>query len=143
MSDFPRLEPLTIEKAAYVPNENMVVLRVRFPNGRAAVICSNYQDSDTKDMLSRISANSCGLPATYGAFLTQIPPYFTFRERNAIKQGRVFVGMTKEAVVCALGYPESRNSYGIGEEQWKYDDGLKFVYFNQSGVVKDLQILGR
>jgi len=45
---------------------------------------------------------------------------FTDAERKAIAYGGVEVGMTKEAVVVALGYPPKHKTPSLTDNQWRY-----------------------
>ena len=45
---------------------------------------------------------------------------FTDAERKAIAYGAVEVGMSKEAVVVALGYPPKHRTPSLTDNQWRY-----------------------
>lgn len=60
---------------------------------------------------------------------------------NDIEKGLVGLGMTKSEVHMAWGKPDDTNTY-MGQlyftEQWVYGYS-NFVYFNDDGIVTDLQ----
>jgi len=61
--------------------------------------------------------------------------------RNAIRTGKIAVGMTKEQVIVALGYPPTHETPFLNAAQWRYwygrfDDFL--VTWDPSGRVKDV-----
>lgn len=45
---------------------------------------------------------------------------FTPQEQKAIKAGKAEVGMSKEAVLLALGYPPAHATPSLQQDEWKY-----------------------
>lgn len=62
---------------------------------------------------------------------------FSDRELSLIKEEKVAVGMTQQALRCAWGKPDDINRSAYGPEQWVYDDS-QYVYV-KNGVVTNWQ----
>ncbi len=67
---------------------------------------------------------------------------FTAAEREAIAEGKVEKGMSKQAVLMARGYPPAHETPSIEDDQWKYWTSrfnTKIVYFENGKVsrIKD------
>lgn len=64
------------------------------------------------------------------AYLTQ-HPNLSVELKNAILEGRVLIGMTKDQVVAALGRPDQRqdSSTWAAREQWIYNAGTDQARF--------------
>ena len=45
---------------------------------------------------------------------------FTPQEQKAIKAAKVEVGMSKEAVILAIGYPPAHTTPSLQQDEWKY-----------------------
>ncbi len=145
VQNVPLLQPLVIERARFVENHNMVLLRLRLPDGRYALFRSSYRDEgvlpifremgivppDADSFLARIAS----------PFLTRIPDSLTDDEVEAVQKGKIFTGMKREAIFYLLGFPQRQNDYGLGGKQWVYDDGKIMVYLDREGTVTDFQVL--
>lgn len=135
ITDVPRLQPLTITKAKYVPDVNAVLLKLSLPDGTSAIAYtpSTYLQSDRHegDFLSRVA----------GTLLASIPSDLTAKEIEAIRGMKLFRGMSKDALDYAIGFKESENDWGRGGKQRIYFGGKLNVYLDNSGKVEDWQSL--
>lgn len=131
--DFPLLQPLTIADAKYIADADVVVMKIRLPNGTQLLAESEYHDDESKDgdntFLGRI---------TRPRLMTVIPPELTSTEVQSIQQGAIFRGMTQEALYYAMGFPTKENDSGSGGKQLIYHD-VVFVYVDSDGKVSDWQ----
>ena len=63
---------------------------------------------------------------------------FNGNERKSIETGTIAVGMSKDAVIAAYGYPPAHMTPSLESNQWKYwkNRFVNFlVFFNQDGKV--------
>lgn len=125
------LEPLTIEKARYIPEDNAVVLKLILPDGSAALA---YTPSQYLKMAPKISF----LQRAAGTLLGAVPS-LTPKELQCIRTSTIFTGMSGEAVDYMLGFPEKTNDYGIGGKQLVYNSGKLIVYLDRSNNVENWQ----
>jgi hypothetical protein len=61
--------------------------------------------------------------------------------REAIREGRIELGMSKEQVVVSVGYPPAHATPSMDLAQWKYwydTHGTYLVVWNDAGFVKDV-----
>ena len=61
--------------------------------------------------------------------------------RNAIRAGKVTIGMTKGEVIMSLGYPPAHQTPNLDWPQWKYwhtSFGSYLVVWDDAGRVKDV-----
>ncbi len=147
MHDVPLLQPLTILQAKHIEELDLVVLKLRLPDGREAVVASEYRDEGEKILGSFLGFlppnHDSFLARIAGYLLTAIPVNLTSREVEAIRKGSLFYGMTREAVIYALGFPDPENDLGIAGKQLVFREGRIFVYLDVAGQVTDIQILDR
>lgn len=64
---------------------------------------------------------------------------FTDSERSAILQGGVAKGMSKKAVIVALGYPPKHKTPTLESDQWRYWNsrhGTFIVHFKDDKVIE-------
>ncbi len=73
--------------------------------------------------------------------MMQIPATLTSREIAAIRDRKVFRGMTRQAVLYSWGIAKE-NDYGRGGSQLVYGDD-QFVYLDSSGKVTDIHTLDK
>lgn len=130
------LTPLKIKDAKYLEAENAVVIRVELPSGEPRLLFGKldryYAESAYKpSLIERI-----GISAE-----EKIPPKLSPREISAIKDGKVFRGMSEDALWWSLGLPEKTNDWGKGGKQYIYPGGL-YIYVDGK-VVRDWQSTGR
>ena len=62
--------------------------------------------------------------------------------QEAVKAGRVALGMTKEQVIAALGYPPAHATPSLDAVQWKYwysTHGTYLVSWDESGQVSEVR----
>jgi hypothetical protein len=129
----PLLAPLTIEKARYVPEENAVVLKLRFPDGSEALSLTH------SIYLRNANPEAMFLTKIAGNLLPAIPAGLTPKEIEAIKGMKLFRGMSEDAVGYAIGFPEKTNDWGRGGKQLVFFSGKLTVYVDNSGKVVDWQ----
>ena len=61
--------------------------------------------------------------------------------QDAIRQGKVMVGMTKEQVIMAVGYPMANETKSLDEDLWRYwisSFGPYQVLWDSKGRVKEI-----
>jgi hypothetical protein len=139
ISDFPRLVPLQIVSAEMTSEgDGGVIFRLNMPNGHAAIsfmtsACLGGEVMSDGNKLFK-AIGSCGV-----FFIAM--PQLTPREIAAVKKETIFRGMSRRALECAIGFPESENDWGSGGIQLVYFRGSEFVYLRQ-GVVVDWQMFG-
>lgn len=133
ISDVPLLEPLTITKAKYLPDVDAVVMKLSLPNGTEAIAYTPSLYFHFDDLEEEFLAHVAG------TLLTAIPPKLIPKEIEAIKGMKVFRGMSKNALDCAIGFREKENDWGRGGKQLIYFDGKLVVYLDNSGKVEDWQ----
>lgn len=147
MHDVPLLQPLTILQAKHIEELDLVVLKLRLPDGREAVVASEYRDEGEKILGSFLGFlppnHDSFLARIAGYLLTAIPVNLTSREVEAIRKGSLFYGMTREAVIYALGFPDPENDLGLAGKQLIFNGGRTLVYLDVAGRVTDFQRLGR
>jgi hypothetical protein len=133
ISGVPFLAPLNISGAKFWETEDAVVLKVRMPDGTEGLtIASGEQLTDSSaPFVERAS----------GSLLAAIPAKLTPHEIEAIKKEKVFRGMSKDALYCSMGYPESTNNWGRGGKQLIYSQKI-MVYLDNQNKVEDWQALG-
>jgi hypothetical protein len=98
------------------PERNRNTYRLEFRFGRRAMSANQYfhnilRDTDPKGTLASASP----------------------RVVEAISQGRLIVGMTKEEALMARGYPPCHRTASIGANEW--------VYYHSMGYVDRLQFV--
>jgi hypothetical protein len=118
----PLLVPLKIEVAKWNEEAGCAVVKLRFPDGGAALTLLNE------------SGESCADSRLLSAF----PAYLSRADIAAVKTRMPVRGMSESALYYAIGYPESENDYGRGGKQLIYKSNL-IVYLDTSGKVEDVQ----
>jgi len=61
--------------------------------------------------------------------------------REAVRAGKVAIGMSKEEVIVSLGYPAAHQTPSLDAQQWKYwhtSLGSYLIVWDSSGRVKDV-----
>jgi hypothetical protein len=137
-SDVPRLEPLTIIGAKYVPDVDGVVMKLRLPNGTEAIA---YTASTFlhEDLASEGGAKDEFITKVAGLLVTAIPVSLTRKEIDAIKGMKLYRGMRKQVLDYAIGFCEKENDWGRGGKQRVYFGGKLLVYLDNSEKVEDWQ----
>ena len=92
LKHFPRLRPLTIIAGQYFEGPDMLLLKLRLPDGSLAV-CAAF-------LLRADGALIDELP--YHGLWPTIPSILSRREIDAIQRGSVFVGMSEWALDAAM-----------------------------------------
>jgi len=68
--------------------------------------------------------------------------HFTEIEKRNIKDGRIDIAMSKDAVLMAYGYPPSHKTPSLNYNTWTYWKmrmAREIVYFNEDGRVKNIE----
>jgi hypothetical protein len=131
VSDFPFLSPLRIAAAKYHELANAVVLTLVRPDATEVLAIANGEQLNRTDrpFLERVSAS----------LLTEIPAKLTTREIVAIRQQKIFRGMSRDALYYSLGFPKSENDWGAGVIRFAYSDSL-VVYLNKQYKIVDWEL---
>lgn len=128
VSNFPFLSPLRVAAAKYHETARAVVLTLILPDGSEVLAIADGDQFNQRDkpFLERVSAS----------LLTEIPAKLTTREIVAIRQQRIFRGMSRDALYYSLGFPKSEDDWGAGVIRFAYSDSL-VVYLNKQYKVVD------
>lgn len=126
------LTPLKVIDAKFLEAENAVVVKVELPNGQARLLFGELENYDTTyaykpTLLERMEISA----------VEKIPAKFSSRELSAIKEGKVFRGMSEEALYWSWGYSEKTNDWGRGGKQHIYH-GNQYVYVDGK-TIRDWQ----
>jgi len=138
-SDVPRLEPLTIIGAKYVPDVDGVVMKLRLPNGTEALAYTASTFLHDENLAPEGGAKDEIITKVAGVFLTAVPTFLTPKEIEAIKGTKIFRGMSELALDYSVGSCDSENDWGRGGKQRIYYGGKLIVYLDNSGKVEDWQ----
>jgi len=131
ITDFPRLVPLQIVSADMTSEGGGgVIFRLHMPNSQEAIA---FMENLGGEVMSD-GAKFFKAIGSYGNFFTGIPK-FTPREMAAIRKESIFRGMSRRALECAIGYPESENDWGTAGIQLVYFGSSEYVYLRQGAVV--------
>ena len=128
---------MTIVAAKYIDRYDLIIWKLQLDSGRFVIGASRYRDED-------VSANrndNSFLGRSIGTLLLNIPPNLTEREISAIRDRKIFRGMSRQAVIYSWG-SASENDYGKGGKQLVYGDN-QFVYLDNTGKVTDWQTIDR
>ena len=132
IEDVPYLTPLKISAAKYYKAFDAVVLKVTMPDGTEALTISSGEQLTDKSQPFVDRVSSC--------LLGEIPKKLTPREIAAIRKQSIFRGMSKDALFCSMGFPESTNDWGRGGKQLVYSS-TQMVYLDSQNKVVDWQSL--
>jgi hypothetical protein len=135
--DVPLLTPMTIVAAKYNERYDFIVWKLRLDNGREVISASRYRDED----VSSNGNDNSFLGRSTSTLLLNVPSNLTPREITAISSGKIFRGMSRQAVYYSWGVTRE-NDYGTGGKQLVYGDN-QFVYIDGSGTVTNWQSLDR
>ena len=137
VDDVQLLTPMTIVAAKYIDRYDLIIWKLQLDSGRFVIGASRYRDED-------VSANrndNSFLGRSIGTLLLNIPPNLTEREISAIRDRKIFRGMSRQAVIYSWG-SASENDYGKGGKQLVYGDN-QFVYLDNTGKVTDWQTIDK
>lgn len=137
VDDIPLLTPMTIVAAKYIDRYDLILWKLQLDNGRVVIGASRYRDED-------VSANgndNSFLGRSIGTLLLKIPSNLTVQEIAAIRDRKIFRGMSRQAVIYSWG-ATTENDYGKGGKQLVYGDN-QFVYLDNNGSVTDWQSIGK
>lgn len=133
LHDIPLLTPMTIVAADYNTRYDLIVWKLRLPNGREVLSASRYRD----DPASNVGNDNSFLGRSLGYLLMAVPAGLTPHEIEAIKTRKIFIGMSHRALLYSWGFaPE--NDYGRGGKQLVYGNG-DYVYLGLDGRVANWQ----
>jgi hypothetical protein len=128
------LVQLKIIDTKLIDSANAVVLRVELPNGDTRLLFGQLTFYDKPETFKQTVLQKMGISAE-----ERIPSKFTKKEIANIREGRIFIGMSEDALYWARGYPEQTNNWGKGGEQLIYSFS-RYVYL-QGGIIRDFQNL--
>ena len=123
------LTPLKVVDAKFLEAENAVVIKVELPDGQTRLLFGDLRSYDNEHgnrakpslQRMRISAEE------------KIPSKFSPKELTAIKEGKIFRGMSEDALHWSWGYAEKVNDWGRGGKQHIFHE-RQFVYVDGQGV---------
>jgi tetratricopeptide (TPR) repeat protein len=135
LDDVKLLSPMTIVAANYNDRYDFVVWKLRLSDGRELISAARYQDD-----LSEAGNATSFLSRVTGTLLLKVPPNLTAQEISAIRNRRIFRGMSRQALLYSWG-AASENDYGRGGKQLVYGNQFvyQFVYLDINGRVTDWQ----
>lgn len=122
--NFPLLTPLPVLQTRYSAARNYMLVVIQLPEGRKAIYVPGCVD-DTP------SAQK------YDCAMTAMPSFLGAKEVDAIRKGKVFVGMSEPAVYMAMGRPKHTNKSAGGLTQLIYRSA--YVYLDGSHKVAGIQ----
>ncbi len=135
--DFPRLEPLIIVASKFIPQKNIIILKLKDAKDHVYLSYSNAEKElylDDYEHLSETIAKDIRME-------TEIPDYLTQEEINAIKIGAVFKGMSVAALHFSIGFPDKKKEFSSGGNQLIYNDWLNIRLDNQNDHIISCQII--
>jgi hypothetical protein len=124
--NFPLLAPIPILEVRYATEGDFTLVALHLPDGRKAFYVPGCIANDI----------------TYQNILcvsTSMPSFLTEREKEAIRKGNAFTGMSEDALYMALGFPKNRseNDSATGQTQLTYLTG--YVYLDKNRRVVRIQ----
>lgn len=136
ISNLPLLVPMTIVGAKYNERYDFIAWKLQLPDGREVISAARYRD----DGVSKNGNDNSFLERSIGTLLRAIPTTLTSQEIAAIRERKIFRGMSRKAVFYSWGFT-GENNWGRGGYQLDYGGG-QFVYLDSSGTVTDWQSVG-
>lgn len=127
---FKNLTPLEIIEAEYIENEHAIMLIIKNQeNKQLGKVYSEFRrfEGVRKDKKTFLEAAAFG-------FLENVTNKLTDQEIVAIKNNKVFKGMSKDALYYSIGFPEKRVDRGNGVMQLIYGVGTS-VYLKDNLVI--------
>lgn len=120
----PLLTAIPVIGTKYSPERDFTLVLLQLPDGRQAL----YVPGCVEDK-----------PTTkkYYCASTTMPDFLTAQEVEAIRKGSVFVGMSKEALYMAMGFPKTTNDSLVGHKQLVYLSA--YVYLDEHDKVVEVQ----
>ena len=133
LDDVTLLAPMTIVAANYNDRYDFVVWKLRLSDGREVISAARYRDD-----LSEAEAGNAPsfVRRVAGTLLLNVPPNLTAQEISAIRDRKIFRGMSRRALLYSWG-AGSENDYGKGGKQLVY--GKQFVYLDAHDRITDWQ----
>jgi hypothetical protein len=127
------LTPMRVRQAKVIPARHMLLIVVDLPTKETRLMVGNLNNVQTRRQFpSETETEMLNISAE-----PSIPAKFTKRERDAIKRGEIFSGMSQDALWWSWGFPDKSNDWGSGGEQAIYG-GHTYVYVKQK-IVSDWQ----
>jgi hypothetical protein len=136
ISDLPLLVPMTVIAAKYNERYDFIAWKLQLPDGRQIISAARYRD----DGVGKNGNDNSFLERSIGTLLLKIPSSLTSQEITAIRERKIFRGMSRKAVFYSWGFT-GENNWGRGGYQLEYGGG-QFVYLDSSGRVTDWQSVG-
>ncbi len=123
INDFPLLTPVPVLDTRYSSEGDFTVVELQLPGARKALyVLGCIMDIPT--------------PKTACAS-TSMPNFLTPNEVEAIRNNKVFIGMSEAALYMAMGFPKETNGAIRGNTQTVYLSA--YVYLDQTGKVVEVQ----
>lgn len=122
---------LKVVDAKFFEAENAVVVKVELPNRQTRLLFGKLDNYDTRYAYE---------PTLFRMEITaeeKIPARFSSRELSAIKESKIFRGMSEDAMFWSWGFAEKTNDWGRGGKQYIYH-GSQYVYVDRK-TVRDWQ----
>lgn len=129
----PNLTPLKIVKAKYLENYHAIVTKVSFLDDQLGLIYSDLRYY-SPERIAKTFIDIVGSSTLTGT------DKLTEREITAIRQEKVFRGMSEDAAQNSWGDPDKENDYGAAGKQLIY--GTQYIYL-KDGVVENFQSLDK
>lgn len=126
------LTPLNVVDTKFLEAENAVVVKVELPNGQIRLLFGYLNNYDRTYAYKPTLLERMNITAE-----ENIPAKFSSRELSAIREGKVFRGMSEDALYWSWGYAEKTNDWGLGGKQHIYH-GSQYVYV-EGRAVRDWQ----
>jgi hypothetical protein len=123
ITNFPLLTPIPILEVRYATEGDFTLVAIQLPDGRKAFYVPGCIANDI----------------TYQNILcvsTSMPSFLTEREKEAIRKGGAFTGMSEDALYMALGFPRKRieDTSALGHTQLMYLTGYVSIDKNRKIV---------
>lgn len=135
--DFPRLEPLIIEASKFLPEQNIIILKLKDPKNHYYLSYANAEKQiyldDYHNLLETIASEM--------KMLTIFPDFLTADEINAIKIGACFKGMSVTALHYSIGLPDEQKQDAGNGNLLIYGDWLNIRLDHQNEHIISYQIM--
>jgi hypothetical protein len=126
------LTPLKVVDAKLLEAENAVVVKVELPDGQTRLLFGELDGYDTKYGYTPTQLQRMEISAE-----EKIPAKLSPKELAAIKESKIFRGMSEDALYWSWGYSEKSNDWGRGGKQHIYH-GSQYVYVDGK-TIRDWQ----
>jgi len=121
--DVPLLTPLPVIDTRYSEQQDFMLVVLQLPNDRKAL----YVPGCIMDVVTEQRPGCASLA---------MPPFLSEHEVAAIREGKIFVGMSEPALYMAIGFPLKTNASAVGATQLVYHTA--YIYLEDKKV-RDFQ----